>query len=98
MQELTDDQLDGLFRKSAEEFEPPYDPAAWEAMKDQLDDRDRAAFWKKWLPWGVPLLLLLLMSGVWYTYRQVRPDVSNSAKPVSTTKKVRQASSGCSLQ
>lgn len=87
MQELTDDQLDGLFRKSAEEFEPPYDPAAWEAMKDQLDDRDRAAFWKKWLPWGLPLLLLLLMSGVWYTYRQVRPDVGNSAKPVITTKK-----------
>lgn len=87
MQELTDDQLDGLFRKSAEEFEPPYDPAAWEGLKDQLDDRDRAAFWKKWVPWGLPLLLLLLMSGVWYTYRQVRPDVGNSAKPVSTTKK-----------
>ncbi|WP_338872967.1 hypothetical protein WBJ53_29310 [Spirosoma sp. SC4-14] len=76
MQELTDDQLDGLFRKSAEEFEPPYEPAAWEAMTAQLDDRDRAAFWKKWLPRSLPVLLLLLMGSVWYIYQQTRPDAA----------------------
>ncbi|QHW00773.1 hypothetical protein [Spirosoma endbachense] len=78
MQELTDDQLDGLFRKSTEESDTPYDPAAWEAMKDKLDDRDRATLWKKWLPWGLPLLLLLLMSGVWYVYQKDRPGGGKS--------------------
>ncbi|MCK8491453.1 hypothetical protein M0L20_06280 [Spirosoma sp. RP8] len=82
MQELTDDQLDGLFRKSAEEFDAPFDPAAWEGLKDQLDERDRTAFWKKWLPWGIPLLLLLLTGGGWYTYKNVeRPAVSQSVVP-----------------
>ena len=41
MSELTDDQLDGLFRKSAEEFDPPYDPAAWQDMKTRLDAHDQ---------------------------------------------------------
>jgi hypothetical protein len=80
MQELTDDQLDGLFRKSTEESDTPYDPAAWEAMKDKLDDRDRATLWKKWLPWGLPLLLLLLMGGVWYVYQK---DHSASGRSVA---------------
>lgn len=94
MQELTDDQLDGLFRKSAEEFEPPYEPVAWESMKAQLDERDRAAFWKKWIPRGLPVLLLLLMGSVWYIYQQNLPDVvqtngrllsATEAKPQTAT-------------
>lgn len=76
MQELTDDQLDGLFRKSAEEFEPPYDHALWEVLQEQLEDRDRAAFWKRLLPWGVAVLcLLLLTGGGWYVaHRQQLAD------------------------
>lgn len=72
MPELTDDQLDGLFRKSAEEFEPPFDPAAWQDMNARLNTRDRTdatgntALLKKLLRWGLPLLLLLLFVGGWY--------------------------------
>lgn len=73
MSELTDDQLDGLFRKSSEEFEPPFDQAAWSQMKNLLDTaeetRPAAVNWKKMLRWGIPLLLLLLLTGtVWYVY------------------------------
>ncbi|WP_077919305.1 hypothetical protein [Spirosoma sp. 209] len=78
MQELTDDQLDGLFRKSAEEFDPPFDPAAWQAMRNQLDTHDRTTagpvqLRERLIRWGLPLVLLfmlLLIGGSWYTSRQ----------------------------
>ncbi|KAB7732622.1 hypothetical protein F5984_01300 [Rudanella paleaurantiibacter] len=69
------DGLDRLFRKSAEEFEPPYDPAAWTSMSAQLDERDRIAGWGRLLRWSLGLLgLLLLLSGGWYSYRQAQSE------------------------
>lgn len=74
MQELTDDQLDGLFRKSAEEFDVPYDPAAWEAVQNQLNDRDNHVFWRQFLRWAIPVVLMILLTGGgWYAYRNVLP-------------------------
>ncbi|GAB3986870.1 hypothetical protein GCM10028807_05200 [Spirosoma daeguense] len=76
MSELTDDQLDELFRKSAEEFDPPFDPAAWQDMKARLDTTDHtmpagAFLWKKLLRWGLPVVLLLLLTGGgWFVYRK----------------------------
>lgn len=73
MNELTDDQLDGLFRKSAEEFDPPFDAAAWQAMQGQLDDLDRSdSVWRKRLiNWSLPLLFLFLLTGVdWYRQQE----------------------------
>ena len=76
MPELTDDQLDGLFRKSAEEFDPPFDPVAWRDMKTRLDANERtvtgdAKTWKGLLRWGLPILLLVLLTGgIWYAYRK----------------------------
>lgn len=79
MSELTDDQLDGLFRKSAEEFDPPFDPVAWRDMKTRLDANDRTVgtpIWKNLLRWGLPMVLLLLLSGGgWYIYRRAYPVV-----------------------
>ena len=84
MSELTDDQLDGLFRKSAEEFDPPFDPAAWQDMKTRLDTHDRtvtggAPTWKNLLRWGiVGIVLLLLLGGVWFSYQNaVRSPVGS---------------------
>lgn len=88
MQELTDDQLDGLFRKSAEEFDPPFDPAAWQSMQGQLDVQNSAPsgkklFRRKLLRWGIPPLALLLLVGIsWYTYQ---------AKSATSTKSLGQA-------
>lgn len=74
MQELTDDQLDGLFRKSSEEFDPPFDPAAWQALQNRLDAQQPAAptqllLNRKFIRWGLPVLVLLLTGSVWYAQR-----------------------------
>ncbi len=71
MQELPDDGLDELFRKSAEEFIPPYDPAAWPKLGQQLDRHDRLMAWGKWLRWGLPALLLFLLMGSYYLFTQL---------------------------
>ena len=71
MQDPTDSQLDGLFRKSAEEFDTPFDPAAWQALKNRLDNHDRLTIWEHLIRWGLPVLLLLLLTGgSWNAYRQ----------------------------
>ncbi|RAK02066.1 hypothetical protein LX87_00180 [Larkinella arboricola] len=60
LQELPDDELDKLFRSSAEEFEPPYNPDDWNSLRRRLDDDDRLRFLDRFIYWGLPLLLLLL--------------------------------------
>lgn len=90
MSELTDDQLDGLFRKSAEEFDPPFDPAAWQDMKTRLDSHDRPTPggtppWKNLLRWGLPVgLLLLTMAGLYMYLREAGRRDSSLAKGVAT--------------
>lgn len=97
MQELPDDHLDELFRKSAEEFEPSFDPRAWEAMRQKLDEEDRVeggGFWFQKMGVVVLVLLLLIGGGYWWFERitpasvespQVALSKETSASP--TTKK-----------
>ncbi|MVM39524.1 hypothetical protein GO730_21190 [Spirosoma sp. HMF3257] len=91
MPELTDDQLDGLFRKSVEELDTPFDPAAWQDMKARLDANDRttpggALIWKNLLRWGLPVaLLLLLTGGGWFVYHKAKSGTTT----VSSQKTVR---------
>ncbi|GAB3266728.1 hypothetical protein GCM10027347_34930 [Larkinella harenae] len=60
LQELPDDELDKLFRSSAEEFEPPYNPDDWTHLRRRLDDDDLSRFFDRLIYWGLPLLLLVL--------------------------------------
>ncbi|MEO6286574.1 MAG: hypothetical protein ABIN80_24510 [Dyadobacter sp.] len=65
MIELPDDELDKLFRKSSEEFDPQFDPEDWNSLKKRLDEtdgRNPAAWFRKWWPLG--LLLLLIPGGI----------------------------------
>jgi hypothetical protein len=41
MIELPDDELDKLFRKSSEEFDPHFDPEDWNSLKKRLDETGR---------------------------------------------------------
>jgi hypothetical protein len=83
MQEPTDDQLDGLFRKSGEEFDVPFDPAAWQDLKSRLDNHDRYSAWEHTLRWGLPVLLLLILTaGSWNAYhKQVLATSVNRPQP-----------------
>lgn len=74
MQEYPDNDqphegLDGLFRKSAEEFEPTFDPAAWQDMRARLEEHDRKVLMNKWLVRSSILLAVLLLGFVgWYSW------------------------------
>ncbi len=90
MSELTDDQLDGLFRKSAEEFETPFDSAAWQDMKVRLDTNDHleptggSLLRTTILRWGIPTLLMLMIVG-WIVYKLIAPPSSVASRPVTTS-------------
>ncbi|MCE6990556.1 PorT family protein [Dyadobacter sp. CY323] len=65
MIELPDDELDKLFRKSSEELDPQFDPEDWNSLKKRLDETDGktpAAWFRKWWPLG--LLLLMIPGGI----------------------------------
>lgn len=76
MQEQSDNEaanegLDRLFRKSAEEFEPPFEPVAWQLMSARLDEHDRVTAWGRVLRGTLTVLaLIVLLSGSWYVYKQ----------------------------
>lgn len=74
MQELPDDELDKLFRKSAEEFEPEFNPQAWVVMRKRLDKEDGKGgivWWKA----GVLALLLLTIGAVgYYLWPETKPN------------------------
>lgn len=55
---MSDEELDGLFRKSVERFNHPFEPEAWQAMAQKLDQAQVRAPWYKRL---LPLLLLPLL-------------------------------------
>lgn len=94
MQELTDDQLDGLFRKSAEEFDTPLDPAAWKAMESRLDAHDRtkpgpSPISKYLLRLGLPVLLLVSTGITWFVYHHQQRSTASAVvtESVSTAGK-----------
>lgn len=79
MQELPDNELDKLFRKSAEEFEPEFNPQAWTAMRKKLDDEDGKLGGIIWWKAGV-LALLLLGIGMGGYYLWSTQKASNANK------------------
>lgn len=65
---MSDEELDDLFRKNIDDFDPPYDPDAWTAMDKKLTQvSSGTSGWKKYF---TPLLLLFLLGSVitllWY--------------------------------
>lgn len=78
MQELPDNELDKLFRKSAEEFEPEFNPQAWTAMRKKLDDEDGKLGGIVWWKAGVLALLLLgIGMGGYYLWPTQRASDAN---------------------
>ncbi len=70
MEEWPDDHLDNLFRKSAEEYEVPFNADDWTDMSRRLDGYDRQTLFDRISRWGgIGALLLLLLGGLgWLAY------------------------------
>lgn len=83
MKEFPDDELDKLFRKSAEELDSNFDPQDWNALKNRLDENDGktpGAWFKKWWPAG--MLALLMLAGL-TTYLLTNDEGNTAEKTVS---------------
>jgi len=90
MIELPDDELDKLFRKSSEEFDPTYEPEDWSALKKRLDREDGkspAGGLRKW--WPVGILVLLIPAGLtgYYLLDDAGAEVKKQ-KQISVQEKV----------
>ena len=71
MQEWSDEELDKLFQKSAEEFDPQYEPTDWRQLRRRLDQSEGIAPGAVWLKKVLPYLvlaLLLLVGGLGLYY------------------------------
>jgi hypothetical protein len=67
MKEWSDEELDKLFQKSAEEFDPQFEPNDWRELRHRLDDADQVAgggWMEQARPWTIALLLLMVVGGI----------------------------------
>ncbi|RNI22703.1 porin family protein [Rufibacter latericius] len=62
---ISDEELDRLFKASADNFDPPFDPEAWEAMDRKLE---QVHVRSKWLKGSTLLLCLILFIGFFTLY------------------------------
>lgn len=66
MKEWSDEELDGLFRKSFEEFDPAFEPNDWNNLRNRLDTAENVPVvggWKRNI-WPLALLLLIMIGGI----------------------------------
>jgi hypothetical protein len=64
MKKLTDQELDVIFKSAAEGHQPAFDPSAWEAMANQLDQPVKKIGWKKWMTYLL-LSSVIFLVGIW---------------------------------
>ncbi|PKV63084.1 hypothetical protein BD749_2921 [Pontibacter ramchanderi] len=68
---MSDKELDRLFRKSAGQYEPPFDEEAWKAMERKLDGAQGKGTGMKRL---FPILLLAMLVSVGIVWRQLEKE------------------------
>jgi hypothetical protein len=70
MKEWSDEELDGLFRKSFEEFDPPVESNDWNDLRDRLDATDNPPVVGNWTEkyWPLAVLLLIVIGGIGVYY------------------------------
>jgi hypothetical protein len=80
---MSDEELDQLFKKSVDSYNPPFDPEAWDAMEKKLDNLEGwNQWWRKYL---YPLLILLVPGIVLLVTRAQAPDsTTETVKPAAS--------------
>lgn len=82
MKELPDDELDKLFKKSAEELDSIFDPQDWNALSKSLDSADGKTpvmWWRKWWPAGLLALLMTGGIGIYWLTNNAKESENNFA-------------------
>ncbi|TDB63721.1 porin family protein [Arundinibacter roseus] len=98
MKEWSDEELDKLFRKSAEEFDPEFEQKDWNDLRSRLDaDEKTPAGWlQKTTTWLAVLLLLMIggwgVYGIWQEESKVDgdKDAFSAGKPALSSKSAAQ--------
>ena len=67
MQNLSDDELDNMFRKAADDLRPPYDPDHWKELDAKLSASTSPRSSRA--GWIVSIVALVLLSGSVYVWR-----------------------------
>lgn len=79
---MSDEELDNLFRNSAESFDPPFDPEAWPAMAEKLDSMPAHSPW--WYKLFFPLVVLIYTCSIVTVTQLAQSPASASEKPEAT--------------
>lgn len=87
MKKWPDDELDKLFRKSAEESEPEYNPEDWKKMKSRLDANDGPINALSGQKWPLIIIMLLLLSGITTVYYFIKKGESIQVETNKATEK-----------
>ncbi len=81
-QNWSDDELDDLFRKSAERANPAKNPAAWQDLQARMN-HPRPPLGAKLLRWGLPAILALITAGGVYWYSRQTETGTNGKVPTT---------------
>jgi hypothetical protein len=83
MQNLSDDELDKLFQKAAQDLNPAYDADHWKELNTKLDENENP---KGWLSrWSLGIGLAVLFSGSSLLYFTVNNSTSTPDSPLATS-------------
>lgn len=80
MQDMSDNELDSLFKEAAEGFTPPPDPSAWTQMSSMLDQAPvkPAGFWNWKTITGLTATGIIAVTAVWYGVRDGQDSNANT--------------------
>lgn len=71
MQNMSDNELDDLFKEAADGFKPPQDASAWEQMTVKLDEATPApGFWNWKSISAVAVSAIVVLTATWYVVNQ----------------------------
>lgn len=86
---MSDEELDQLFREAAEKYQPPAHPEAWSRLEASLDKASAPAGGQRsrsWRRWSLLLLLLLLAGSItWLTLKRQGKNTTAFMEKQATT-------------
>lgn len=92
MQDLSDEELDGLFKEAAENHHVLHDPEAWQDIASRLDNEAIPAGASGYLKWIIPALLLLGGAGGLLLWKnQTKPPVPVAQPAAAKTPEAKKA-------